>query len=159
MCFLRINTSTAPLNPPGAAPTLTTIYDEAKEYTYASTSTTTSPSDSLSKDPKDPPSTKISQKKKHRFSLTTKPAPASNGLDDATKSEKKRTQEIADSLDLGGDLEAMPEREGDGKRRKGSEGVSVGGGMEMPNRVIGMGQRRKSSLVAQMPMGKRRSVG
>lgn len=103
--FLRINPSTAPLNPPGAAPTLTTIYDEAA--TMPTSSMTTSPSNSL---PKDPPTAK--QKSKRRKRSRPFGAKAAKEGVVGTEKEKKRTQTIADSLDLGADLQMDEENGG-----------------------------------------------
>lgn len=104
MCFLRINLSSGPLNPPGAAPTLTTICDEA---TTMHTSMTTSPSNSLSKEPPQP-----KQKSKRRMGSNPFAAKAAREGVVGTKVEKKRTQTIADSLDLGGDLQMDEENGG-----------------------------------------------
>ena len=100
--FLRINTSTAPLNPPGAAPTLTTIYDEAKcpppeEFCEPSASTVSHAS--KSKKPR-----RLSYTSGKRRFMLAKAAPASVAVE-GTKAEKKRMQGIADSLDIGEDLE------------------------------------------------------
>lgn len=96
--FIRINPSTAPLNPPGAAPTLTTISEEvAPPHT---SSTTTSPSDSLPKEP-----SALKDKSKRRKRLNRFGAKAAKEGVIGTEKEKQRTQTIADSLDLGGDLQ------------------------------------------------------
>ena len=104
--FIRINPSSAPLNPPGAAPTLTTIYDEVATI---QTSTATSPSDSLSKEPLPP-----KQKSKRRKRSIPFDAKAAKDGVDGTAKEKRRTQTIADSLDLGGDPQV--DEENGGKR-------------------------------------------
>ncbi|KAL9132334.1 MAG: hypothetical protein Q9175_006494 [Cornicularia normoerica] len=103
--FLRINPSTAPLNPPGAAPTLTTIYDEVT--TIHISSSTTSPSNSLSKAPSVPKQKSKRRKRSNPFG----PKAAKEGVV-GTEKEKKRTQTIADSLDLGGDLNVDEENGG-----------------------------------------------
>lgn len=102
--FIRINPSSAPLNPPGAAPTLTTIYDEVATI---QTSTATSPSDSLSKEPL-PPKQKAKRRKR---SIPFHAKAAKEGIEGTAK-EKRRTQIIADSLDLGGDLQVDGENGG-----------------------------------------------
>ncbi|CAD6569677.1 MAG: hypothetical protein ASARMPREDX12_002877 [Alectoria sarmentosa] len=114
MCFLRINPSAAPLNPPGAAPTLTTIYDEAA--TMPTSSMTTSPSNSL---PKDPPTAKQKPKRQKRSRPFSAKA-AKEGVI-GTEKEKKRTQTIADSLDLGADLQMDGENGGSRVVREGEE--------------------------------------
>ncbi|KAL9071108.1 MAG: hypothetical protein Q9161_004447 [Pseudevernia consocians] len=103
--FIRINPSTAPLNPPGAAPTLTTIYDEAA--TMQTCSTTASPSNSLSKEAPTP-----KQKSKRRKSSNPFRAKAAKEGVVGTEKEKRRTQTIADSLDFGGDLQMDEENGG-----------------------------------------------
>ena len=102
--FIRINPSSAPLNPPGAAPTLTTIYDEVATI---QTSAATSPSDSLSKEPL-PPKQKARRRKR---SIPFAAKAAKEGIEGTAK-EKRRTQIIADSLDLGGDLQVDGENGG-----------------------------------------------
>lgn len=95
------------------------------------------------------------------------PAPAHVGVR-GTEKEKKRTQKIADSLDLGGDL--VPE----------GEEIAVGGEvtrhsksvpLQQPNRAAGLfaerstgtertsSRRSKLNDPSRMPVGKRRSVG
>lgn len=106
MCFIRINPSTAPLNPPGAAPTLTTIYDEAAA-TIQISSATTSPSNSLSKEPPTPKQNSKRRKRSNPFRVKA----AKEGVV-GTGKEKRRTQTIADSLDLGGDLQMDAENGG-----------------------------------------------
>lgn len=141
--FIRINTASAPLKPPGAAPTLTTIYNEA-DATIPSEFN--SPSNSLSKDAAAPASTlaskaKVKPKRMQRLGLSGKAAPASAAVD-GTESEKKRVQEIADSLDLGADLEPSPGVLGDGETRRGT---GVGAEVGEPNRVVRKGDRRLES--------------
>lgn len=102
--FIRINPSTAPINPPGAAPTLTTIYDEVATI---QASTITSLSNSLSKEPSTPKRRSKRPKRSNPFS-----AKAANEAVVGTEKEKKRTQTIADSLDLGGDLQIDEENGG-----------------------------------------------
>ena len=102
--FIRINPSSAPINPPGAAPTLTTIYDEVATIQI---STATSPSDSLSKEPLPPKQKAKRQKRSIPFA-----AKAANEGIEGTAKEKRRTQTIADSLDLGGDLQVNEENGG-----------------------------------------------
>lgn len=97
--FIRINPSTAPLNPPGAAPTLTTISDEVGPL-QTSPSTTTSPSNFLSKES----STSKNKSKRRKRSNPFGAKAAKEGVV-GTENEKRRTQTIADSLDLGGDLQ------------------------------------------------------
>lgn len=98
MCFIRINPSTAPLTPPGAAPTLTTIYDEA--------ATTISPNNSF---PQEPPPTPEPKPKRRKRSSIPFGAKAAKEVVVGTDKEKRRTQTIADSLDLGGDLQTYVE--------------------------------------------------
>lgn len=84
-----------------------------------------------------------------------KPKPASVGIE-GTEKEKKRMQEIADSLDLGLEVEEG-RRNAEGKF-KGVENVRG-----EPNRVVGRGdvrlERRRESVTVVLPAGKRRSVG
>ena len=115
--FIRINTSTAPLNPPGAAPTLTTIYHEVA--TVHTSTTTTSPSNSLSKEPSTPKQKSKRRKRSNPFSAKA----AKEGVV-GTEKEKKRTQTIADSLDLGGDLQV--DGESDGSRVVGESDQTLG---------------------------------
>ena len=117
--FIRINPSTAPINPPGAAPTLTTIYDEAA--TMQTCSTTTSPSYSLSKEVPTP-----KQKIKRRTRSNPFRAKAAKEGVVGTEKEKKRTQTIADSLDLGGDLQI--DEENGGSRVVGDGDGTIGRG-------------------------------
>ncbi|KAL6713492.1 hypothetical protein ACLMJK_008957 [Lecanora helva] len=144
--FIRINPATAPLNPPGAAPTLTTIYDE-----QAGTipSDFVSPTNSLSKE-SPAPAVKRKSKRRHRIGLTGKPAPASAGVE-GTKTEKNRTQQIADSLDLGMELSPdLPDgQEADVPRRRGT--VAAAG---EPIRVI-----RNGDPKLKLKDGKRAGVG
>ncbi len=114
--FIRINPSTAPINPPGAAPTLTTIYDEAA--TMQTCSAATSPSSSLSKEAPIP-----KQKIKRRKRSNPFRAKAAKEGVLGTEKEKKRTQTIADSLDLGGDLQ-MDELNG-GRRLVGEGDATI----------------------------------
>lgn len=112
--FIRINPSTAPLNPPGAAPTLTTIYDEAA--TAHTPSMATSPSNSLSKESAAPQQKSKPRKRSNPFRAKA----AKDGVV-GTKKEKKRTQTIADSLDLGGDLQVDEEKCGSRMVGEGDE--------------------------------------
>lgn len=105
--FIRINPSTAPLSPPGAAPTLTTIYDEAATMPMHIPSVTTSPSNSLSKEAPAPKRKSKRRKRSNPFGAKA----AREGVV-GTEKEKKRTQTIADSLDLGGDLQIDEENGG-----------------------------------------------
>ncbi|MCJ1452689.1 hypothetical protein MMC28_003032 [Mycoblastus sanguinarius] len=124
MCFLRIDPESAPINPPGAAPTLTTIYDEAGDNPGSEFSN--SPSNSLSKTSTSHHKDSTSSKDGKKASMRKK---SINRLKGSTKAEKKRTQTIADSLDLPG----------------------VG----QPNRVVGVGDERLEELVGT----RRASIG
>ncbi|KAL2043046.1 hypothetical protein N7G274_004105 [Stereocaulon virgatum] len=91
MCFLRINPASAPLKPPGAAPTLTTIYRETNaripsEFESPATS-------------QDLPVAK-SEKRRRRLKFHYKPAPTSHDKE-GMEMELRRVQTIADSLDHG----------------------------------------------------------
>ena len=70
--------------------------------------------------------------------------------------EKKRIQEIADSLDLG-----LEVKEGRMKADEKYNGADHAPGE--PNRLIGRGnvrlERRRESVAVVIPVGKRRSVG
>ena len=154
--FIRINPATAPLNPPGAAPTLTTIYDE---HDGVMPSEFDSPTNSLSKEA--PTSTvKQKPKRKHRLGLAGKPAPGSVAVQ-GTKNEKKRTQEIADSLDLG--LELTPNTtSGKGSDIERRRGTVIGVGE--PNKIVRKGdgrldlrEEKRASIGAGLHGGKRRS--
>ena len=127
--FIRINPSTAPLNPPGAAPTLTTIYAEAASMPTHVSSVTTSPSNSLSKEAPAPQPKCKRRKRSNPFGAK----PAREGVV-GTEKEKKRTQTIADSLDLGGDL---PMDEKDGGSRVVGEGDETLGRRKSVAKEIG----------------------
>lgn len=113
--FIRINPSTAPLNPPGAAPTLTTINDEPA-IVHTSTITSPSLSTSLSKEPSIP---KLKSKRRKRTNPFGAKA-AQEGIVGSEK-EKRKTQTIADSLDLGGDLQIVEEDSGSTVVEEGDE--------------------------------------
>lgn len=142
--FLRINPASAPINPPGTAPTLTTVY---RETNAKPPSEFESPATS-----QDLPVAK-SEKKRRRLKFNHKPAPASHGID-GTEMELRRVQTIADSLDLGQEL-----------------GLDLGGGPDVgyrtdhgePNRVVKKEDARldrwREDVTSGMPVGKRRSVG
>jgi len=169
--FIRIDPKSAPIHPPGAAPTLTTIYDEGNLPSEFASSATTSPSNSLSKSQSEDPPTTVTakQKKSKRRKRLGLPrgvvaAPASEGIN-GTEREKKRVQGIADSLDLGGNLETDL-GEGVGLREKSASVVSP-----QPNRSVRRGDERlvergepdgrraRLQESSRMPVGKRRSVG
>lgn len=158
--FIRINPATAPLTPPGAAPTLTTIYDEANGNVPSEFA---SPNNFLSKES---PTARVKKKSKRRFRLgsSAKAAPANVGVE-GTKKEKKRVQHIADSLDLGADPDAEVEPAG-----SAGQGIEVERrretvvGFEEPNRIMKNGDGRldfrdqgMASIGLRLPGGKRRS--
>ena len=95
------------------------------------------------------PAPKPEKAKRKRLGFR-RPAPASQGIE-GTEKEKRRTQTIADSLDLGVGL--APDLEGGGTRPESGQ----------PNRVVGKGdkrlERRREAIITGMPVGKRRSVG
>jgi len=150
--FIRINPATAPLNPPGAAPTLTTVYDEADSILP---SESTFPSNSLSKE--SPAATaKQKTKLKHRLRLSGKPAPA-GAVVEGTEKEKKRVQGIADSLDLRSDLSAdLEPAPSKGPRMEVERRTGTAIGVGEPNQVIGEGNGRlgfKDERRASIGMG------
>ena len=136
-----------------------TIYDE---HEGSFPSDFVSPTNSISKDES---ASKVEQKskRKHRLGLSAKPAPASAAVQ-GTGAEKKRTQDIADSIDLG--MEVTPDQSRrdypEVERRRGT----VAGHGE-PNRIVKKGDGRldlrdvrRASIGAGLHGGKRRcSVG
>ena len=142
--FLRINPASAPLNPPGAAPTLTTIY---RETNAKLPSELESPATS-----QDLPVAK-SEKKRRRLKFNHKPAPASHGIE-GTEMDLRRVQTIADTLDLGQEL---------GPDLGGRPNVGYRTDHGQPNRVVKKEDARldrwREDVTSGMPVGKRRSVG
>lgn len=87
---------------------------------------------------------------------------------EGTKKEKKRTQDIADSLDLGGDLAPEPEDTrtggefmGKSKSVPSQQPTRIGGKrMDSLNAIRKLEERRaRLEDPSRMPVGKRRSVG
>ena len=176
--FIRIDPRHAPITPPGAAPTLTTVYADGNIPSEFA-SETTSPSNSLSKDCGGQKPTKTkgkSSKRKIRFSLPkgVKPAPARTVVD-GTEGKKNRIQETADSLDIEGDL--VPDGEdGDTSNLHSSAEAkdwAISMRKELPTTTANILERSQVDQLAmksewrratvqdsrRMPAGKRRSVG
>lgn len=129
-------------------------------------STTTSPSNSLSKG-------LPASKQKPKLRKRSNPFGAKAAKDGVvgTEKEKKRTQTIADSLDLGGDLQIVEDKGGSrvvgdgdgtlGRRKTVADGLDLGGDLQTDeekggSRVVGEGDHtlaRRKTVAVEIGLG------
>ena len=101
MCFLRIRPEHAPIEPPGAAPTLTTVYDE-DQYLEPPSAASSSLSHSLAK-ARSTSTVQVSYVKRtlrRKAKTLERTATEDRAIKGSTAGEQRTRQKISESLDL-----------------------------------------------------------